>query len=81
MYNEHKEQANATFNMLRIDTQHAKDNPDDIHVICFDLQQALPTPKISSGPAFYKRKLWTCNLCIHDAGSNNASVFVWAWFP
>jgi len=41
------------------------------------LQQALPTPKISSGPAFYKRKLWTYNFCIHDTGSDNASMFVW----
>jgi len=77
MHNEHKEQAKAAFSMLHSDTQHAKDNPDDVHVICLDLEQALPTPKISSGPAFYKRKLCTYNFCIHDTGSDNASMFVW----
>jgi len=32
---------------------------------------------ISSGPGFYKRKLWTYNFCIRDTGYDNASMFVW----
>lgn len=55
LWNEHKVKADAAFDLLRSYTQLAKQNPDSVHVICFDLQQALPTPKLSSGPAFYKR--------------------------
>lgn len=34
------------------------------YAITFDLQQALPTPKLSTGPTFYK-KLFCYNLSIH----------------
>ena len=79
LWNEHKQQASAAFDMLSNDTKQAKESPVNgaPHVICFDLQQALPTPKLSSGPAFYKRKLWTYNFCIHDTCSNTASMFLW----
>nr|CAD7427128.1 unnamed protein product [Timema monikensis] len=36
-----------------------KNNEDDTLAIAFDLQQALTTPKLTSGIQFYKRKLWT----------------------
>ena len=76
-WNIHKEKAKAAFDLLRRDTQMAKENPTEVHVICFDLQQALPTPKLSSSPAFYKRKLWTYNFCIHDTSADTASMFMW----
>jgi hypothetical protein len=37
-------------------------------VLPMELQQSLPTPKLSCGPAFYKRKVWTYNINIHDCG-------------
>ncbi|CAH1106778.1 unnamed protein product [Psylliodes chrysocephalus] len=35
-------------------------------VISFDLQQAMPIPKLTTGPAFYCRKIWLYNLRVHD---------------
>lgn len=34
-------------------TQTAKNIPDDVHLITVDLQQTLPTPKLTVGHAFY----------------------------
>lgn len=46
-------------------------------VLCMDLQQALPTPKLSTGIAFYKRKMWTYNFNIHDYRTNIGHMFIW----
>ena len=50
---------------------------DDTMVICLDLQQALPTPRLSTNKVFYKRKLYTFNFCIHDYKTGRAYMFVW----
>ena len=50
---------------------------DDTMVICLDLQQALPTPRLSTNQVFYKRKMWTYNFGIHDYKSKQAHMFVW----
>ncbi|XP_077291998.1 uncharacterized protein LOC143915302 [Arctopsyche grandis] len=54
----------------------AKEN-SDVHVITIDLQQTLPTPKLTCGPAFYLRKLWTFNVGIHDCGQDVGYMFLW----
>lgn len=53
------------------------ENPAEYQVIALDLQQALPTPKLSTNIAFYKRKLWTFNLSIHDVGTIQGQMFIW----
>ena len=73
----HKMKASKAFQLLNADTCKAKQNPAEQHTICFDLQQTLPLPKLTSGPAFYKRKLWLYNLCIHDCGLNKGHMYLW----
>ena len=49
---------------------------DDTWVNVMDLQAALPTPKLSSNFAFYKRKLWTFNFGIHNLKTGRGHMFV-----
>lgn len=55
----------------------AKSSSSKTHVLAFDLQQALPTPSLTVGPAFYLRKLWTYNFGIHDCGTDKGYMYVW----
>lgn len=73
----HKTKANKAFDLLRNLTSTAHDKPQELHTIAFDLEQALPTPKLSCGPAFYKRKLYTYNLAVHNCGGNKANMMIW----
>lgn len=52
-------------------------NSPDILPLCFDLQQTLPTPKMSTGVAYYKRKLWTFNFCVYNLKIKKIKMFVW----
>lgn len=55
-----------------------KGNTDEsIEVICVDLQQALPTPKLTCNSQYYKRKMWTYNLGIHNIKNGKATMYVW----
>lgn len=46
-------------------------------VLVYDLQKVLPTPKLNTNSAYYKRKLSTYNLCIHDATNNRSYMYIW----
>ena len=48
-----------------------------VGALCFDLQQALPTPKLSTSLQFYKCKLWTYNFCVHDIKTGKATMYLW----
>ena len=47
------------------------------YAITFDLQQALPTPKLSTGPTFYKKKLFCYNLSIHSLYPCQGYFYMW----
>lgn len=34
-------------------------------------------PKLTCGPAFYKRKVWVYNFNVHDCGKNKGHCFLW----
>lgn len=59
----HLKKADAMQLSLANATEECK-NSDQFDVITFDLQQTLPTTDLTSGPAFYSRKVWTYNLSI-----------------
>lgn len=46
-------------------------------IVCFDLMKALVTPKLCTGIAFYKRKMCTYNLDIHNYRNNKGHMFMW----
>ena len=56
---------------------YAKNQDDDVRVICIDLQQTLPMPRSSTNVAYYKRKMWCYNFCIHDIKKNVSKFYVW----
>ena len=53
----------------------AEDNkkwdPKQWNAICMDLQQTQPVPRLSIGPAYYKRKLSLYTFCIYDLKKKN----------
>ena len=72
----HKRRAERAYQELKEDSAKAKTNTN-LDVLCFDLQQALPTPLISTSIVFYKRQMWCYNLGIHDCGSNKGYMCMW----
>jgi hypothetical protein len=49
----------------------------DTYILSFDLQQALPVPSLTTGPAFYLRKAWVYNLGIHDCVNDKGYMYMW----
>ena len=74
----HQRKATAAQEKLHKLSRLAKSDPKKYHVICLDLQQALPRPKLTVGPAFYRRKLWTFNCGIHNCGTESGYMFLWS---
>lgn len=70
----HQIRAKAMQNLLKSKSEEIQ--PGTL-VITFDLQQALPIPKLTTGPAFYCRKLWLYNFGVHDCTNNQGYMFVW----
>ncbi|XP_076035920.1 uncharacterized protein LOC143021926 isoform X2 [Oratosquilla oratoria] len=70
----HMTKANEAQNLLK--DFGVEDKPSQA-VICMDLQQTMPTPKLTTGLQYYKRKMWTFNFGIHDVKRNQGYMYVW----
>lgn len=71
---EHLKEARAAQDFVK---RLKNDNDENTRAVCMDLQQILPTPKLHTGIAYYKRKMWTYNFCIHNIKTGESTMFVW----
>ncbi|KAJ8884971.1 hypothetical protein PR048_011167 [Dryococelus australis] len=62
----HLRRAEAIRDKLKQYTAKAKEGPEIVHTVSIDLQQTIPTSKLTCGHAFYLQKIWTYNVDIHD---------------
>ena len=72
----HKRKAERAYQVLKNDSARAKSDPN-MDVICFDLQQPLPTLLLSTNVVFYKRQMWCYNLGVHDCESEKGVMCIW----
>lgn len=59
------------------DIKEAKESNGKIKCYTFDLQKTLETPSLSTSVAYYKRQLWTYNLCIYDEVTGKGYMYMW----
>ena len=50
---------------------------NSLHVVTFDLEQVLQSPKLNVSSLFYKRKLCTYNLSVYSLGDKKCTNFMW----
>ncbi|GFW03109.1 uncharacterized protein TNCV_157291 [Trichonephila clavipes] len=73
-HEEHLQNAEIARNSMANDPLRAS---DEIYVFSFDLEKALPFPKLSTSVAYYKRNLYVYNLGCHDLKTNEGYMYVW----
>lgn len=71
----HQRRAQAGQDAIKFATENGR--AVGTYVITFDLQQALPTPKLSTGPTFYKKKILSYNLSVHCCSENQGYFYFW----
>ena len=74
----HKTESNTARQELQNDQNVTKNDPSKV-TITFDLQKTLPTPKLTTGVAYYKRQLWAYNLGIHAFQNEDDKVYMFMW--
>lgn len=72
----HHRKAETSYRSLKDDTDCAKID-SSIIVLCDDLKQVLFCPTLTHSNVFYQRQLSNYNFCIHDVGSNEATMHLW----
>lgn len=61
----------------KLDIDYARQNPEKVCLVCFDLQKTLPTSLLTTNKVYYLRQLWTYNFCVHDLVSGISFMYVW----
>lgn len=59
------------------DIENALASEGTMSVLTFDLQKTLDTPSLTTSVAYYKRQLWTYNLCIFNEIEKKGFMYVW----
>lgn len=72
----HHCKAERAYHQLREDSALCRTSAS-IDMFTFDLEQALPTPKIATNIVFYKRQMWTYNLGVHDCFDGKGYMYMW----
>lgn len=63
---EHFDLVALTNTQFKQDVEDAVNSLDETIVLTFDLEKTLATPSLTTNVSFYKRALWTYNLCVYD---------------
>lgn len=63
---------------FQADLDEAKGSNGEVELFTFDLQKTLETPSLSTSVAYYKRQLWTYNLCIYNEVTGQAYMYMWS---
>lgn len=74
----HETMYQSTNDAFVADVQLSQQIGSDMIVLVFDLQKTLPTPLLSTSVAYYKRQLWTYNLCIYNETDKCSNMYVWS---
>ncbi|CAG9832472.1 unnamed protein product [Diabrotica balteata] len=69
----HQRKAEAARESLKNDSKRT----NEAYILTFDLQKALPFPKLSTSVAYYKRNLYVYNFGIHCFNDDVGYMFVW----
>ncbi|KAJ8880453.1 hypothetical protein PR048_016923 [Dryococelus australis] len=73
----HLRRAKAMRDKLKEYTAKTKEGPENAHANSIDLRQAMPTPTLTCGHAFYRRKILTYSVGIHDCSMDVGHMFIW----
>lgn len=73
----HLEKAEKARNCLKSDQDLIGSDPDCYFGFTFDLQKALPYPKLTVSVAYYKRNMYVYNLGIHNFHNQSVGMYVW----
>lgn len=73
-FNLHKSEAEFAYTCKKKDKS---SDTNEKRTYCFDLQQCLPTPILTSNTVFYKRQLRTFNLTVYDCFLKQATCYMW----
>lgn len=76
--NHHFDHVNAVKNKFKDDVKFAENAENKTICLTFDLQKTLETPVLTTNVAYYKRSLWTYNLCIYNESEKKGYMYIWS---